>query len=59
MHVNLKKGKARVVKGSIVVFTSSRKKKKNIYLRDGEVVFREVSIATSRLDNFAMLWNQS
>ncbi|KAJ0869659.1 putative RNA-directed DNA polymerase [Helianthus annuus] len=54
--VSLKNGKARVIKGSMVVLTGTRRAN-NIYVLDGYAVCGEVAVAEKK-ENAAMLWHK-
>lgn len=56
-HVSLTDGKAKILKGSMVMMTGTRKHN-NIYLLGGEVVTGAVSVVTNNEKNQAMLWHQ-
>ncbi|KAF5775409.1 putative RNA-directed DNA polymerase [Helianthus annuus] len=57
-HVLLKDGKAKVIKGSLVVLTGTRKDN-NIYLLDGSVASNEVSAVISDKENETTLkWHR-
>ena len=57
-NVSLKDGKAKIVKGSLVVLSGTRKDN-NIYLLDGSVIKRSENIAaTLEQDSMALLWHK-
>ncbi|KAK9078267.1 hypothetical protein SSX86_002324 [Deinandra increscens subsp. villosa] len=56
-HVSLKNGKARVVKGSIVML-SGIGKDNNIYLLDGEVQCGQVNVVANDTTSQAIIWHK-
>jgi hypothetical protein len=56
-NVNLRNGKAKVIKGSMVVLSGSRTSN-NLYLLDGFALGGAVSVVAERHDNLPMLWHR-
>ncbi|XP_076917271.1 putative mitochondrial protein AtMg00300 [Bidens hawaiensis] len=55
-QISLKDGKAKVIKGSLVVLTGTRREN-NTYLLDGSVVVDTADVAVSKTDS-ALLWHK-
>lgn len=57
MHISVKNGKAKVIKGSIVMLSCTRKEN-NTYIVDGKVNTSDANVVTNNQSGLALLWHQ-